>query len=152
MDAQQYKDVISKAIQSEIDARTFYEGVAAKIKDDYLKKLFADFAKEEKKHETILTGILNQEKHDARYFDFEKDFKVAETVDMPEVTENMDLKSALGLAMKNEEAAMKQYTSLAENCSDPELRAVFMDLASMERGHKNMMEDKFVNVAFPEVW
>ncbi|WP_022667346.1 ferritin-like domain-containing protein [Desulfospira joergensenii] len=152
MDTEKYKDVISMAIQNEIAAREFYENVSARIKDDYLKELFADFAKEEKKHETILTGILNQEKVDAQYFDFDKDFQVAETIDMPEVSADMDLKSAIGLAMKNEEIAMKQYTALAANCSDPELEAVFLDLASMERGHKHMMEEKFVDVAFPEVW
>ncbi len=152
MDKAQYKEVISEAIQNEIDARLFYEKVSALIKDDYLKQLFADFAKEEKKHELILTGILQQDKVGGRYFDFDKDFKVAETVDMPEVSKEMNLKDAIGLAMKNEQIAMDQYAALAENCSDPDLKSVFLDLAAMERGHKHMMEEKFVDVAFPEVW
>ena len=54
--------------------------------------------------------------------------------------------------MKNEEIAMKNYTMLADSCDDSELKAVFLDLAAMERGHKNLMETKFVDVAFPEVW
>lgn len=77
---------------------------------------------------------------------------MSETIDMPEVTENMDLKNAIGLAMKNEEIAMKKYTGLAENCTDAGLKTVFLDLAAMERGHKNTMEEKFVDVAYPEVW
>jgi rubrerythrin len=64
----------------------------------------------------------------------------------------MDLKNAIGLAMKNEEIAMKNYLLLADSCDDPQLKNVFQDLAAMERGHKNMMETEFVNVAFPEVW
>lgn len=152
MDLEKYKQVISDAIQGEIDARTFYEEVAGRIKDNYLTELFQGFAREEAKHEQILSGILKQEKIDTTYFDFEKDFHVSETIDMPEVNEAMDLKSAIGLAMKNEEIAMKKYTNLAENCTDAELKAVFTDLAAMERGHKHMMEEKFVDVAFPEVW
>ena len=152
MDLNAYRTAISDAIQSEIDAKNFYEQVSRRIKDDHLKEVFADFAKEEAKHEQILADILNQEKVDTKNFDCNKDFHVSETVDMPEVTPDMDLKNAIGLAMKNEEIAMEKYTRLAENCNDSGLKSVFMDLAAMERGHKHMMEEKFVDVAYPEVW
>lgn len=152
MEIEQYRKVIEDAIQGEIDARQFYEQVSDRIKDDYLKKVFAGFAEEEGKHEQILTDILNQKKVDATYFDCDKDFHVSETIDMPKVTEDMDLKNAIGLAMKNEEIAMKKYMGLAENCTDPGLKSVFLDLAAMERGHKHTMEEKFVDVAYPEVW
>ena len=152
MDLKQYKQVISDAVQNEIEAKEFYEKVSKQIKDDYLKELFESFAKEEENHEKILTNILNKEKIQASQFNFETDFKVAETIEMPEVNEKMDLKNAIGLAMKNEEIAMKNYTLLAGSCDDPELKTVFQDLAAMERGHKNTMEVQFVNVAFPEVW
>lgn len=152
MDLKQYKQVISDAVQNEIEAKEFYEKISKKIKDDYLKELFEGFAKEEENHEKILINILNKEKIQASQFNFETDFKVAETIEMPEVNEKMDLKNAIGLAMKNEEIAMNNYTLLADLCDDPELKTVFQDLAAMERGHKNKMEVQFVNVAFPEVW
>ena len=152
MDLKQYKQVISDAVQNEIEAKEFYEKISKQIKDDYLTELFEGFAKEEENHEKILTNILNKEKIQVSQFNFETDFKVAETIEMPEVNEKMDLKNAIGLAMKNEEIAMKNYTLLADSCDDPELKAVFQDLAAMERGHKNKMEAQFVNVAFPEVW
>jgi erythrin-vacuolar iron transport family protein len=152
MDLDAYRAAISDAIQSEIDAKNFYEQVSRRIKDNYLKGVFAGFAQEEAKHEQILTDILDQKKMDAGYFDFDKDFHVSETIEMPKVTAEMDLKNAIGLAMKNEEIAMKKYMGLAENCTDPGLKSVFMDLAAMERGHKHMMEEKFVDVAYPEVW
>ncbi len=152
MDLEKYKQVISDAVQNEIEAKEFYDKIARQIKDDYLKELFEGFSKEEAKHEQILKGILRHDKIQASKFDFETDLKVAETIEMPEVNGKMDLKNAIGLAMKNEEIAMKNYTVLADSCDDPELKAVFLDLAAMERGHKNLMEVKFVNVAFPEVW
>jgi rubrerythrin len=152
MDLEKYKQVISGAVQNEIEAKEFYDKIAQQIKDDYLKELFEGFSKEEAKHEQILKGILRHDKIQSSQFNFETDFKVAETIEMPEVNEKMDLKNAIGLAMKNEEIAMKNYTILADSCDDPELKAVFLDLAAMERGHKNLMEVKFVNVAFPEVW
>lgn len=152
MDLEKYKQVISDAITSEIEAKEFYEQVSLKIKDAFLKELFGKFAREEEKHEKILTRILDQEKMDTRFFSFDKDFKVAETIKMPEVKADMNLKDAIGIAMKNEELAMKKYLALAENCTDPQLKAIFQDLATMERDHKFKMEEIFVEVAYPEVW
>ncbi len=152
MDLEKYKKVISDAIQNEIDAKEFYTKVAQRIKDAYLKELFEKFAAEEEKHEKMLTNILSSGKVQSGHFDFNKDFKVSETYDMPEVNGDMNLKDAVGLAMKNEELAMKNYTGLAENCDDPELKSVFIDLAAMERKHKFKMEESFLDVAYPEVW
>ena len=152
MDLKKYKQIILDAVQIEIEAKEFYDKISKQIKDDYLKELFEGFSKEEGKHAEILTQILNQEKIEVSNFNFETDFKVSETIEMPEVNEKMDLKNAIGLAMKNEEIAMKNYLLLADSCDDPQLKNVFQDLAAMERGHKNMMETEFVNVAFPEVW
>ena len=152
MDATTYKKVIAEAIQAEIEAREFYEKVAGKIKDAHLAEVFTGLAEEEGRHERMLSQILEMGQVSERYFDFDRDYQVAEGVDMPEVTAEMDLKSAIGLAMKNEEVAMKKYMALAENCKDAALKQVFLDLASMERGHKFSMEEKFVDVAYPEVW
>ncbi len=152
MDLDKYKEVISGAIQAEIDARNFYENVGNRTKDSYLKELFGQLAAEEANHERILTDILNKEQTDKIYFSFEKDFQVAETIEMPEVNDDLNLKDAIGIAMKNEEVAMKNYTALAVNCEDEQLKAVFTDLAAMERSHKFKMEKSFLDVAYPEAW
>ena len=85
-------------------------------------------------------------------FNGTKDFKISETIALPEVSSNMNLKDAIGLAMKNEEIAMQKYQTLAANCDDPELKTVFNSLAAMEKDHKFKMEESFVNVAYPEIW
>ncbi|MCK5837104.1 MAG: rubrerythrin, partial [Desulfobacula sp.] len=84
MNLEKYKQVISDAIEAEIAAKQFYEQVAGRIKNANLKELFEKFAGEEGKHEKMLTGILNKEKMDTAFFDFDKDFKVSETIEMPE--------------------------------------------------------------------
>jgi rubrerythrin len=152
MDLDKYREVISDAIQAEIAARNFYEGVGSRIKDAYLKELFGELAAEEANHERLLSDILNKQQMDRTYFNYEKDFQVAETIEMPEVSDDLNLKDAIGIAMKNEEVAMKNYTALAENCEDEQLKSVFSDLAAMERSHKFKMEKSFVDVAYPEAW
>ncbi len=152
MDTELYKKVIKDAIAGEIEAKEFYLNISKRIKDAYLKELFQGFSKEEAVHEKILNALLNKGQIKTSTFDGKKDFKISETVSLPEVSENMNLKDAISLAMKNEEIAMQKYETLAANCDDTELKSVFKSLSSMEKDHKFKMEESFVNVAYPEIW
>lgn len=151
MELSEYKEVIKFAIANEIEAQKFYQDAADRVQDPHLKEMFAGFALEEKKHEQILTGILAHEAI-GQYFHQGTDFKVSETMDKPPLTTAMQPADAIALAMKNEEEAMQQYTQLANACSDPEKKQVFLDLAAMEKGHKLRMEKAFVDIGYPEVW
>ena len=151
MNLSEYKEVIKKAIASEVEARKFYEDAAKSLNDPYLKKLFTSLAEEEKKHRDILTQIYASNTID-RYFSETRDYKVAETMDEPELSMDMKPADAFALAMKKEEAAMKQYTEMANMCDDADKRQVFLDLAAMERDHKLKMETAFTDVGYPEVW
>jgi len=152
MDADLYKNVIKDAIAGEIEAKEFYLNISKKIRDPYLKELFQCFSKEEAHHEQILNALLDKGRIKATTFKGTKDFKISETIALPEVSENMNLKDAIGLAMKNEEIAMQKYETLSDNCDDPELKSVFKSLSSMEKDHKFKIEESFVNVAYPEIW
>lgn len=152
MDADLYKKVIKDAIAGEIEAKEFYLKISQRIKDAYLQELFQGFSKEEGNHEKLLSGLLEKGKITAAIFSGAKEYKISETIDMPEVSDDMDLKSAIGLAMKSEELAMKKYQALARDCDDPELKSVFNSLSAMEKDHKFKMETAFVDVAYPEVW
>jgi rubrerythrin len=151
MNLEAYKEIIKQAIANEVAARKFYEDAANTLKDPYLKKLFTTLADEEKKHRDILTKIYTGNTMD-RYFSESRDYKVAETVDEPELSMAMKPADAFALAMKKEEAAMKQYTEMAEMCDDEGRRQVFLDLAAMERDHKLKMESAFIDIGYPEVW
>jgi len=152
MDTQLYEKVIKDAIAGEIEAKKFYQKISERIKDTYLKEVFTQFSKEEENHEKILSDLLDKGTMTASSFSGARDYSISETIEMPQVSADMDLKNAIGLAMKSEELAMKKYQNLAEDCDDPELKSVFNNLASMEKDHKAKMEDSFVNVAYPEVW
>ena len=152
MDAELYKKAIKDAIASEIEAKEFYLEISKRIRNDYLKELFHGFSREEASHEKILKALLEKGRIKITTFNGTRDFKVSETLSLPEVSENMNLTDAIGLAMKNEEIAMHKYETLAANCDDPELQAVFRSLSAMERDHKFKMEESFVKVAYPEVW
>jgi len=126
MKADDAKKIISTAIDREVEAYTFYRGVADKVKDPALKSLFAELAGEEKKHREFLQGMLTKDVSKMK-FDASHDYK-------------------------KELEAMQMYTQLASLAKDTETQLLFSQLANMERGHKARLEDIYTNMAFPEVW
>ena len=147
----EYKEIIKFAMQNEIEARKFYEDVAAKMENIQLKEMFIEFAAEEERHRKILNQIFASNRIED-YFDAGQDYHVSEEIDAPKLSTDMKPADAIALAMKKEEEAMVQYRQMAESCPEPEKKQVFLDLAAMEQGHKQKMENAFVDIGYPEVW
>lgn len=151
MNTDQYREIIDFAIGCEIDAQEFYKKVSRKVTQPYLREMFLKFAEEEVKHQKILEGI-REDTGKSSVFDENRDYKVAESIRYPKVSDEMKPSDVFALAMKNEEMALLRYSGLAEGCQDPDLKKTFQDLASMERDHKFKMEKAFVDTAYPEDW
>jgi rubrerythrin len=151
MDQKKYLAILDRAIESEIEASRFYGRVAEMTTNDYLKEMFTIFSREEQKHRSILEGFRGDP---ATSIHFKKvaDFGISETMTEPTLSTDMQPADAIALAMKKEEAAMRQYTQLADACDDGAQRDVFLELAAMEREHKTKMEAAFVDIGYPEVW
>ncbi len=150
MKMDEYKKIISMAVDNEIEAYDFYTAVGEKVKDASLKAVFSDLAAEEKNHRQLLQGLLSEAK--PMRFDEVEDYKVSETVDKPKLSMSMKPADALALAMKNEEEAMNMYAELAERSLDKEQKEMFGALARMEKGHKAKLENMYTSIAFIEVW
>lgn len=146
-----YDDILKRAILGEIEAAEFYADVAAQSENEYIRDLFRSFSREEQRHRQILEGF-RQDPKAAVAFEKVPDFHVSETVEVPALSMDMKPAEAIALAMKKEEAAMRQYNALADACTDPERKKMFLELAAMERGHKAKMETAFVDIGFPEIW
>ncbi len=151
MNRAEYDTILKNAIASEIAAQKFYQDVAGKMKDTFLKNLFLDFVREEKKHQEILEGF-KASIPETLPFNERRDYHVAETKAEPVVSPDMTPSDAFALAMKKEEEAMKHYSDLADGCTDPKQKEIFRELAAMERNHKQKMERAFVDIGYPEVW
>ncbi len=151
MTPEDYKKIISNAISREVEAYTFYKTVSDKVKDANLKKLFNELAGEETKHREFLQGLLSKDIK-ALKFSATKDYKVGNSIKTPDLTPDMKPIDGLVIAIKKELEAMQMYTALANNSEDPQQKNMFLELASMERGHKARLEEIYVNTAFPESW
>jgi len=151
MTPEQYRAIISKAIEREVESYTYYRTISEKVKDAYLKKIFADLAGDEKGHREFLQGLLAKEPKKLN-ISASKDYKIADSVKTPTLSADLKPLDGIVLAIKKELEAMQMYTQLAEAQTEGEQKNLFTDLAAMERGHKARLEDIYTNMAFPESW
>jgi rubrerythrin len=151
MNVEDAKKIISSAIDSEVEAYTYYTSVSDRAKDPALKKLFGELAGEEKKHREFLQAFLTKDTADLK-FSGTHDYKVVDALPTPKLTNDLTPIEGLVIAIKKELEAMQMYTQLATLSTDAEQELLFSQLANMERSHKARLEDIYTNMAFAEVW
>lgn len=151
MTLEEYKKIISDAIIKEEESYLFYTDVAKESKDKNISSIFENLAKDELSHKALLEGYLSDSAKSFK-FDTTADYKIAESLDTPNLSIDMKPADAITLAMKKEEDAMNLYTEFANLSTDEEQKKVFLNLARMEQGHKTKLEDLYVGMAFVEVW
>lgn len=147
MQFESLEEIIDFAIQKEQEASEFY----AKISDeeeDFLgsKKMFAEFAAEEKKHEKFLrefktSGIpkILQEYRLKWITDIKRSNYL---VDL-NYEKGMPYNEILLLAMKREEKALKMYNDFLEKADTDESKKMFKILCQEEAKHKLALETKY---------
>jgi rubrerythrin len=151
MNQDEFKKIMLQAIDNEMEAYTFYRTVSDKARDIKLRDLFDELAKDEAKHKLTLEGFLAKAP-EKLHFSASQDYKVVDALPSPPLTADIKPLDGLVIAIKKELEAMQMYTQLANTSADAEQKNIFIELASMERGHKSRLEDIYTNMAFPEVW
>jgi rubrerythrin len=151
MKPENFRQIISQAIDGEIEAYTYYQTVSEKVVDRALKSIFAELAGDELKHREFLQGIIVKGP-DSLHVEESHDYKIADTLASHRLSLNLKPIDGITLAIRKELDAMQMYTQLAQVAGDPEEKRMFQELAKMERGHKARLEDIYTNMAFPEVW
>ena len=99
----------------------------------------------------MLTNILNKGEQSLS-FKKTKDYKLSETIPDPDMSGKVKMADIFAVAMKREERAVDMYLKLAADTADPAMKKVFTELSEMERGHKQRLEQAYIDVAFVEVW
>ena len=135
-------DALDFAIQSEQEAVDFYTNLANGSKNQAMREVFIQFAKEEKGHKKRLKNIKKKETFE---FSDEKvfDLKIGDYLIDIKPTTDMSYQDALILAMKREKSAFKLYTDLAGIAPNRSLRNIFLMLAQEEAKHKLSFEIEY---------
>jgi rubrerythrin len=147
MEFKSVEEALNYAIKREIEAARFYTQLSEKMRKREMKAALLSMAEEEKGHRDRLIAI-----RDGGGFTGDEterkvtDLKIAEFVQMPVITDDLDWSLALVVAMKREKAAQQLYLKMAEAAPNAELRQTFLGLAQEEAGHKLRFEQEYDEV------
>ncbi|WP_100065898.1 ferritin-like domain-containing protein [Miniphocaeibacter massiliensis] len=151
MNRTEFEKIMDYAINEEVLSYEFYTDAANKVTDATLKDTFTDLAKEELEHKKFLEEFKSTHSQTIN-LEESVDYKIADTLDKPELTVTMSFQDAIALAIKKEEEAMEMYQSLADASVEEDKKSVFIGLKNMELMHKSRLEDIYINVGYKEIW
>lgn len=140
------EDILDFAVQNEQEAVDFYTELARQARNEEMKKIFEQFAREEMGHKAKLlqlkaTGqyaLGREQVMDLKLSDYLVDVTPSPTMSYQEV---------LILAMKKEKNAFRLYMDLSRIAPALHLQELFMSLAQEESKHKLRFEleyDEFI--------
>lgn len=151
MNKTEFNEIMDYAINEEILSYEFYTEAANKVTDSALNEVFSELAEEEMEHKRFLEEF-KESNSETISLDESVDYKIADTIDKPELSTSMNFQDAIALAIKKEEEAMVMYQALADSSVEEDKKSVFIGLRNMEQMHKTRLEDIYINVAYKEVW
>jgi len=141
MDFNSIEDVINYAIEKEKEAVEFYEEISRREAFSGTKETFEDFAKEERKHQTMLENFsINKEKIAEYKLEWITDIKRSDYLVDIEYEKGMHYTDILRLAMKKEEKALKLYNELMQKTDNENVIKLFKVLCQEEAKHKGVLE------------
>ena len=143
------QDVLEVAISFERTARDFYQQMIPKVSKN-IRYILQELADEEQQHYDLFQGlrddpdVLNQLQE--KIATPKEDHRFSDYVHLPKWQEPVDDQTILQYALGREDAAMKQYQSLADNAPEGALKSVFQFLAYEETEHKKELEKKYYEI------
>jgi rubrerythrin len=140
------EDILDFAIQSEQNAVDFYSKLAQDSRNEEMKQVFVQFAKEEMGHKAGLLRIKTNGTFAVKD-EIVLDLKMSDYLVDVEPTPDMSYEQALIIAMKREKNAFKLYSHLSAKAPTAELKRIFQSLAVEESKHKLRFEleyDEFI--------
>ena len=137
-------EILDFAIGNEEAAVEFYRRLAAKTDSPSMREVFEGFAREEEGHKAKLlavkrAGTLTLKPAGGKIVDL----KIGDYLVDADPEADLTYQDALILAMKQEKAAFKLYTDMAEAAPDAELRDLLLRLAEEEARHKLRFEIEY---------
>jgi len=132
-------DILDFAIASEQEAVDFYNELAESSTTEDMKKVFAQFAREEIGHKARLTKVKKEGAYQMTR-DQVKDLKISDYLVDVNPSAQMTYEEALVVAMKREKNAFKLYLNLAGKAPNKQMQELFQALAQEESKHKLRFE------------
>jgi rubrerythrin len=145
------QSVLEKAIEKEIEAQHLYQDLSRKVTDATVRDALSQLSQEEKSHEELLRKYLRGEiGNGSLKRDDILDYKIADSLDQPEITPDVALKDIFLLAANREKASHEFYSKLAAVHPVGGVKELLEQLSAQELEHKHKVEFLYTEVAFPQ--
>jgi rubrerythrin len=151
MKPEDFRQIISQAIDAELEAYTFYCAVADKVADAALKNIFAGLANEALNFQDFLQQIMFKASR-ALQIEESHEYNAAEPSDLPALSSDLKPVNGILLAIRKKLDAMQLYTQLSHAVQDPDDKHAFLELATAEKDHKARLEDIYAGMVYPKAW
>jgi rubrerythrin len=142
-------DLLIEAMNSEIEAKKFYEDASAKAQSQAGKQLFSELAEFEQNHYIRVKKIyeLIQRKSVEEEFEEKQEIPTINAEVEGEFEPNKDeIVTVLTLAIDAEKKAQERYENIA-SLLDDDYKNIFTTLAQEERNHQKILEDEFYQLS-----
>jgi len=143
-------DLLIEAMNSELEAKNFYNNAAAKAQSQAGKKLFTELAEFEQNHyEKVKNIIETQTKISKSEISADpQDIQKVNSEIEGEFEPNKDeIVTVINLAIDAEKKAQERYTRLANLFEEHEGKEIFNNLAQDERNHQKILEDEIYQLS-----
>ncbi len=145
------KEILEVAIHFELTARDFYTGLIPKVSKK-IHYLIEELAHEEQQHYDLFSKLLSnpniKEQLTAEISTPPSNNRFSDAVHAKDLGEDPDDQAILQYALFREQAAMEQYTSLAEQVEPGPVKDLFTYLSQEETEHKNQLEKIYYEVVY----
>ena len=142
-------EILEVATRFEQKAHEFYTALIPSVQKN-IRYLVEELAAEEQQHYDLFRQLADdpalEEQIQALIRTPVEDHKFSDYIQLPDLGENPDDQAVLQYALGREDAAMKQYQSLAENTPSGPARQLFQYLANEETKHKRELEKLYYEI------
>lgn len=139
-------DILKTAMSFEQTAHDFYDALKDKVSNN-LRPLVQELVVEEKRHYELFDELSKRPDVQSEVATMIKtppnDHRFSDYIQAPDLGEFPDDQAILQYAMGREQAAMEQYSALAEETAAGPVQDLFRFLAQEELEHKKELEKRY---------
>jgi len=145
-------ELLKKGIQSENEAKRFYDKLSEKVSSEKVKKRLIKLSKEEERHEVSLKKLLK--KNFNVDFDADESFKENPEFSKVELDLKKDIKSQdiVKIALQSEINAVEFYSKMIKEFKDGRDRKIVNSLIKMEKGHEDLLRREYELLKKEDYW
>ncbi len=142
-------NLLVEALNSELEAKKFYNDASEKAKSQAGKNLFSELADFEQNHYERVKKIIESRSSQIELkSENVQDVKKINPEIEGEFEPNKDeIVTVINMAIDAEKKAQERYSKIAEIIEDNESKIIFQNLALDEKNHQRILEDEFYHLS-----